>query len=218
MHTAQSTVETHINARTTTPKNVGSPPAFFNDACHPSAFADDPQERFLSAILELAPRLYAFMAEMQLEQGLEPLAEAVRESRLRGLRVALTGFDVETADLAARLRTEFGLKVSCLCDTEATAAHARYLGFDVEHNVDALLRRADIVIKSNTGLRLGPQIVNALNPHAVLVVREGASGVDTVALGHALWFDCIAGAAVLEADVPVDTWQGIRDCDSTVCA
>jgi len=174
------------------------PNTLFSDAAALSAYPDETAapdtaaDRIVAAILQLAPRL---------REAREPAPDdepRMSSRSLRGLRLGIAGPSVTHCALADRLRTAFGMAISCACADGKTLQRASEHGFHVTEDDEALLGIADVVVAvDGAGFRIDNPALNAMRPHAVLVADVDAIDIDQVSLAYALWFETIAGAGIV---------------------
>ncbi|RIA55007.1 NAD(P)-dependent oxidoreductase [Dichotomicrobium thermohalophilum] len=175
------------------------PATIFADAAALTAYEeetatpDTDADRIVGAILQLAPRLHAARAE----SGAADLPASERS--LRGLRLGIVGASTTHCALAERLRTAFGMAISCTAD--GTAGH----GYHLVEDTETLLSIADVVVAveaTGADFWLDSKALNAMRPHGTIIVNPAAVAVDQMALAYALWFETIAAAGVLRSVVP----------------
>lgn len=166
---------------------------YMDDA--PDMQADADAERIIGALLQLAPLLYAARAET---------GEGQRGAQrsLRGLRIGILGASMTHCALAERLRGTFGVAISCWCANAHEHASASASGYHIAADMPTLLDSADILVAIDPAgpgmlLRLDNKALNKVPPHAIVVWDLACGGLDQMALAHALWFETIAGAVLL---------------------
>jgi len=168
---------------------------YMDDAPDMQADADADAERIIGALLRLAPLLHAARAGG--DNG-----QAGAQRSLRGLRLGIVGAATGHCAVAERLRGTFGMAISCYCPDTATRASASASGYHIVADMPALLDMSDVVVAIEPAapsmpLRLDNKALSRVPPHAIVVWDLACGDVDQMALAHALWFETIAGAVLL---------------------
>lgn len=179
------------------------PATMFGDAAALSAYMHDAPtvdtraDRIVGAILRLAPRLHAARAA-------SGTVDAPASQRtLRGLRLGIAGPSATHCALADRVRTAFGMFISCSYQDDQTHRDAAAHGYHIVEDTETLLSVADVLVATDgAGLRIDNTALNAMQPHAIVVAAPPAADVDQLALAHALWFETIAGAGIVRCEAP----------------
>jgi phosphoglycerate dehydrogenase-like enzyme len=177
------------------------PATLFADAAALSAYADEAPtldteaDQIVGAILQLAPQLHAARAA----SGTFDMPASERS--LRGLRLGIVGPSTTHCVLADRLRTAFGMAISCGCHGEQAERDAAAHGYHLAEDTETLLAIADVVaaVDPHAGFRIDNRALNAMQPHAIIIADPAAVDVDQMALAYALWFETIAGAGILRS-------------------
>lgn len=176
------------------------PATMFADAAALSAYADEAPtldtqaDRIVGAILQLAPRLHA----ARTASG--ALDMPASERSLRGLRLGIAAPSGTHCALADRLRTAFGMSISCGCHGEEAERNAAAHGYHLAEDTDTLLSIADVVVATDgADFRIDNKALNAMQPHAIVIADPSAVDVDQMALAYALWFETIAGAGIVRS-------------------
>lgn len=173
--------------------DAASVAGYMDDALEMQADAD--AERIIGALLQLAPLLHTARA------GGDKGQPGVQRS-LRGLRLGIAGASTAHCALAERLRGTFGMAISCCAGETDARASASASGFHIVVDMAALLDMSDVAVAiepatPDISLRLDNKALSQVPAHAIVVWDLARGDVDQVALAHALWFETIAGAVLL---------------------
>ncbi len=174
------------------------PATMFSDAAALSAYADEEAtldtgaDRIIGAIIQLAPRIHAARAS----SGAASLPESAHS--VRGLRLGIAGPSATHSALADRLRTVFGMAISCTAMDDHSRRVANGHGYRLAEDVETLVSVADVVVAVDVqpGFRVDSTTLNAMRPHAAIIADPAAVEINQMALAHALWFETIAGAGI----------------------